>query len=58
MSAVEAERRAAMRAHEEELAGERLRLEDRAKEERLAQVAIVEECYQHQLRVCSLPPTR
>ena len=53
LSALEVERRAALRGHEAEMAAEQARLDDRAKEQRLAQVAIVEQSYQKQLQVMS-----
>ncbi len=55
LSALEVERRATLRGHEAEMAAEQARLDDRAKEQRLAQVAIVEQSYQKQLQVDFAP---
>ena len=46
LSALEAERRAALRELESALTSEMVRLDDRAKEEKLKQVASMEKAYQ------------
>ncbi|KAK9816667.1 hypothetical protein WJX72_003486 [[Myrmecia] bisecta] len=49
LAALEIQRRAALREHEQQLQIERARLDDRAKEERLRQISVVEGAYQGQL---------